>query len=213
MPPSVPTRARIPFKAAFLTAFCALLAFGIAHAAFITWAVPDRSQDSSLFARLVQMLVSPMIVGAPFALFAAVLNAFAWRAAMGTVLRSWRYGALLASGFVPAIIVALVHGGFGDETAPGFAFPLLISAMFLVPAVIGTVVANIRVGPLIALAGLPFLVPWGAFVLASGISGWIAPFVASILIILIASGCLMERLVAAFTPREAPPVVEPVPAA
>lgn len=196
-------RLRDLLKPAFLTAGAALLAFGVAHMAFITWAA-DRSEDASLALRLLVMLGAPIMVGVPFAVVATLLNVLAWRAAAGTRLASWRYGALLASALVPPVALSLVHGPYGDELPGAPAMVATFAGVFLLPALIGTAVAGWRVGPLVALAALPLVLPWTMFMLGSGVGGWVAPFVASLFLILVGSGWLMGRLSRRGDPAQKP---------
>lgn len=202
LPPDRP-RLRALWKPAFLTAGACLLAFGLAHAAFITW-VPSPSQDGEapppVALRLLVMLVAPMAIGIPFAAISALLHAIAWRAVHGTPLASWRYGLALASGFVPPVALSIVHGPYGDATPSGLSFGMLAVAMVALPALVGFTIARKPAGTMLGLFGLALTIPWTGFLMGTGVTGWVVPFVVSLFLILLGAGGLMERF-----SRRAPP--------
>ncbi len=191
-----PTRTGDLLKPAFLTTLVALAAFGASHAAFITWAV-DRSQDASLALLLVQMFAAPVLIGIPFAIIAALANAATWRLTSGTPLRSWRYGAVLASALAAPVTLSLLHGPFGDDSPAPQDLVFGLGGMVVLPAIFGAWVARSPRGAMVALAAVPLALPWSFFLLGSGMVGWVVPFVVSLFMILVGGGWLMSRFEAA----------------
>lgn len=202
--PNAP-RYRTLARAALLTAGVSLLAFGLAHMSFITWTV-DRSEDPSLLLRLGLMLGAPMMVGAIPSLLAAAIGAYAWKATWGTPLASWRWGPVLATALLPAILVNLAVGPSGDTPAP-WAMPVILGGVVLVPATIGAWVARSPWGFATGAAALPVGATLSMFIQAEPLSGWVLPFVIAMLLIFSSSGWLMARLLARSEPfSPGPPV-------
>lgn len=183
------------FIAALFTAAVSLVAFGLTHAAFITWAA-DRSEDPSLLARLGLMFSAPAAFGIPFALISASLGALAWRATRGSRLATWRYGLVLATALVPPVVMSLIKGPYGDASPDGVTLFLTMTSLVLLPALLGVWLAREPVGALAGLAALPLAGPWTMFIAAEGLIGWVIPFVVSLFVILGASGWLMARFLA-----------------
>lgn len=193
-------------KPAFLTTAACLVAFGLAHVAFITW-VPTASQlagepQPPLAQRLLVMFAAPVLVGIPFALIAALAGAAAYRQGSGTRLSEWRYGAVAATALLPPAALATVHGPYGDAVPGGLGFALLFGAMLALPAALGVLLAGPR-GALVALAVVPFALPWTMFLLGVGLVGWVVPFFGSLVVIVTTSGWLMGKLVARAASRRA----------
>lgn len=178
---------------ALKTAGVSLLLFGLAHVLFITWAV-DRTGDASLLLRLARMLFVPMGVGIPFALVAAFLGAAVWRNAAGTRLVGAPYGVALATGLLPPIALALLHGPYGDDMPSALTSATVFVMIVALPTLAGVAVAGLRAGAPLGLVAMPFAFPWTMFILGEGVEGWAIPFVASLLLIVGASGLLMRRM-------------------
>lgn len=195
---SAPPSYRSLLKPAFLTAGASLLAFGLAHAAFITW-VPTPSQlageaQPPLALRLLVMLAAPMGFGIPFAVAAALTGAAAWRATGGTRIRPWTYGAAVASALAVPIGVSLIHGPYGDGFPAGPLLIAVLGSIVVLPAALGSILARSPAGLVLGIAAVPLAPPWTGFIMGAGVRGWVAPFVASLVLILVGSGRLMGRL-------------------
>ncbi|HVM45704.1 MAG TPA: hypothetical protein VM582_07185 [Candidatus Thermoplasmatota archaeon] len=196
-----PPRYRSLAKPALLAAGASLLAFGLAHAAFITWAV-DRSEDASLLLRLGIMLGAPILVGAVPSLATALAGAYAWRATWGTRLASPLWGLAMTSALLPALLLNLVHGPTGDSP-PAWMLPVVLGGVLALPALVGVALARSARGLLAGAATLPVGAMLSMFIQAEAFSGWVLPFVVATVAILGASGWLMARLVARAAPPEA----------
>jgi hypothetical protein len=184
-------------RAALTTAAVSLLAFGLAHAAIITWVV-DRSQDSSLLLRLGVMFGAPIMIGAIPATISALVGAAVWRANWQTPLATAKWGIVMASAILPALVLNLSIGPSGDAPA-AWAMPLIFAGVVLVPAALGGWFARSRYGLLAGLAALPIGLMLSFFIQAEALGGWTAAFVASIFAILLASGWLMNKVATSAT--------------
>lgn len=197
-------RYRDVVKPALLTGALSLLAFGLAHVAFITW-VPSPPQDGAapppLALRMLVMLVAPIALGALFAIAASLLAAGAWTFARGERLRSARLGIALAAALVPPVALSLVHGPYGEETPTAAQVGLVMAAIFLGPASLAAHWGGPRAGLSAGAAGLVLVAPWTLFLMPSGLVGWVIPFVVSLFAILLTSGLLMARLSEAISRR------------
>lgn len=122
MAPPPPYRALL--RSALLTAGASLLALGIAHMAFITWAA-DRSEDASLLLRLGRMLGAPMLVGAIPAAIAGAIGAYAWQRTWGTPLARSAWGLLVGAAALPvgATLTVFVQA----EALAGWVLPFVLS--------------------------------------------------------------------------------------
>lgn len=188
-------RFRTLAKPALFTAGLSLVAFGLAHVAFITWVV-DRSEDPSLALRLGLMFAAPILVGAAPAAVSALLGAATWRAAWGTPLASARgWGVVMASALLPALALNLGVGPSGDSPAP-WTIPVILVGVFLVPAMLGAWLSRSVRGLGAGAAALPVGATLSLFIQAEPLGGWVLPFVVSMFAIFLASGWLMARMTA-----------------
>lgn len=186
--------ARATAKASLATGACALLAFGVAHVIWITPLV-ERDPGVPLVALLGVMLAAPMLVGAlPVALMSGLLGVV-WHVTRAR-LAGWRFGAVLALGFAPVVVGAAVFGGTGDDAPPALGVATVAAASAATLAAAGAWAGGWRPAVLLPVSVAPVFGILALFFFSVGLNAWTTGFAASILVVLVASGVLVERFAA-----------------
>lgn len=192
-----------PWVPALLTGAITLASFAVAHALLITPLVEPPEGMGPLVAYGV-MLGAPILLGTPFALVASFLAALAWRVSRRRErLASWRFGAALALGPLPAVAAMLLVEPTSEGPPAGPVLAAVFGSAFALPGLVGLWAGGPRAAVLLGLTAIAFSAPLTPFVAAGPPVLLVGLFVAAILGVLVLSGVWMERLVGWWSRRRA----------